>query len=145
MIKKLRIFVDSDVVISSMISAKGAAYLLINTSQTEIVISNYSKKEVEVVAKRMGIAESKQRELLDTFQLVKLEDSKKEIKHRYEKYVTDKNDAHIVAGSASAKVRFLITYNVRDYKIENIKRDLDIIILTPGMLLQYLRSKSPAY
>lgn len=37
-------------------------------------------------------------------------------------------------------VRFLITYNLSDYKIERIKDELGIIIITPGQLLQYLRS-----
>ena len=72
--------------------------------------------------------------------MIVIEKTQHEIKERYKDYVEDLNDAHIVAGAAESKAHFLITYNIRDFKIEKIKKDFDIIVLTPGMFLQYLRS-----
>lgn len=63
------------------------------------------------------------------------------IEIEYAKYVNDPTDAHIVAGAVNSKSRFLTTYNLKDFKIELIKREFDIIVLSPGTLLQYLRSK----
>ncbi len=60
--EKLTIFLDSDVIISSLISKKGAAFLLVNNKKTEKYISNVSFKEIKVVMKRLklDIASEKQ-------------------------------------------------------------------------------------
>ena len=63
------------------------------------------------------------------------------IKKQYSVYVNDTNDSHIIAGAIKSKSKFLITYNIRHYKIENIKRAFGIITLTPGLFLQYLRNR----
>ena len=52
----------------------------------------------------------------------------------------DPNDAHIIAGAVKAKAQFLLTYNLKDYKIDKIKKDFGIIVTTPAKFLQYLRS-----
>lgn len=54
-----KIFVDSDVVISSLISEKGAAYFLLNEQKSKFVISNISKIELERIVSRLGIGEDK--------------------------------------------------------------------------------------
>lgn len=67
-------------------------------------------------------------------------ESLSEIKESFKQYVLDENDAHILAGAKTAKADFLISYNVKDFKIDKIKKDLGILTLTPGNFLQYLRS-----
>ena len=62
-----------------------------------------------------------------------------EIKKSYLKYVLDPNDAHIVAGIATAKPSFFVSYNLRHFKIDKIKTDFKAISLTQAQLLQYLR------
>lgn len=132
----MKIFLDSDIIISSLISNKGAAYLLVNqASESEKYISNLSHREMATVVKRLNL------------RITDLEDCLKNINHImikkspiFEKYVFDRFDAHIVAAAVKAKVRFLITYNVRHYDMEKIKRDLNILVYTPGQFLQYLRS-----
>ncbi len=125
----MKVFVDSDVVISSLISNTGAASELINNLDIKKIISNLSIKESEIVKLRLNI--NKPLPMLET---IVIDNVKK-----YSTYSIDPNDAHIVAGADQAKVRFLITYNLKHYKIDKIKRDLNIIIMTPGMFLQYLR------
>lgn len=137
----MRIFIDSDVVISSLLSQSGAAYLLINTSSLQLFISSFSKRELEKVVQRLGIeSEMLNKIVVNNLKIVNISVSLDEIKSSFGQYVTDVDDAHIVAGAKTAKAGFLITYNVRDYRIEKIKRDLNILILTPAALLQYLRS-----
>jgi predicted nucleic acid-binding protein len=53
----MRVFIDSDVVISSLLSSTGAAYFLLNQSEIEPVISSISQKELQIVVKRMGLKE----------------------------------------------------------------------------------------
>jgi len=135
------VFVDSDVIISSLLSQAGAAYLLLHQKNIKLFISNLSLRESGMVADKLNIPKDKFDNLVQKrVHMVKLKETPKELKIKYKNYVLDLNDAHIVAGSILAKVNFLISYNIRDFKVDKIKTDLGIICLTPGEFLQYLRS-----
>lgn len=140
MTSRLEIFFDSDVIISSLISNKGAAHLLLNSSAITPNASNIQQQELSIVAKRLNLNFNKLTVLLkDKFHISKIKISNPEIKKRYLKYVSDPNDAHIVAGIAATKPSFFVSYNLRHFKIDNIKTDFKAISLTPAQLLQYLR------
>ena len=125
----MKVFVDSDVIISSLISNSGAASELVNNFEIIKIVSNFSIKELGIVKTRLKINKP-----LPELEVLTITNIKK-----YSIHSSDVNDAHIVAGAHQAKVKFLITYNLKHYKIDKIKRDLNIIIMTPGMFLQYLR------
>jgi len=139
----MKIFVDSDVVVSSLISKTGASYFLLNEpiEQTELMISNYSKKELQLVVKKMNLSQKKLKKTLKGSNLFNLRNNSTEIKKSHNKYVSDLNDAHIVAAAEESGSKILLTYNQRHYRREKIKRDLNIIVMTPGQFLQHLRSK----
>ena len=139
-----KVFADTDVVISSLISSKGAAHLLINhIDSLDIFVSNISSLEIEKVARRLALDETKAKELIKKqFSVVGLEGSPKELQMQFSQYVLDPNDAHIVAGAKFAKVRFLISYNIKHFKSELLKEDFNIILATPANLIQYLRGAS---
>jgi len=138
----MKIFVDSDVIISSLLSEKGASYMLINEKSLTLTISNLSIIEIEIVIKRLGLKLDNFYSILNRFQTITLEYPPNRKKGEdFGKYVLDKNDAHIIAGAINSSARFLITYNVKDFKTDKIKNDLDIIIMTPGRFLQYLRNR----
>ena len=140
--KKLRVYVDSDVIISSLISQAGAASFIFSLKDIHLFASNYSKKETEIVAERLGLKEAKVKEIFERkLEIVFLTDSLENLKKKLAECVTDKDDAHIVAGAVKAKAQFLISYNLRHYKANRIKTDFDILLMTPAMFLQYLRSK----
>lgn len=137
----MNIFVDSDVVISALLSSTGAAYFLLHQSQIQPIISSLSLKELEIVVKRLNIETQKFKSLVkNQLQIVKIIKEAEEVKKEYGKYVNDNNDAHIVAGAYAAKTEFLISYNLRHFKTSKIKDELDILILTPALFLQHLRS-----
>jgi predicted nucleic acid-binding protein len=136
----MRVFIDSDVVISSLLSSSGAAYFLLNKSQIKPVISSVSIKELRIVAVKLGIKPEKVEMLIaNRFEVHALKKELKEVKNEYMGYVTDVNDAHVVAGAHGAKVKYLISYNLKHFKIDKIKSDFNIILLTPALFLQYLR------
>lgn len=136
-----KVFVDSDVVISSLISQKGAAHLLLNKQKTNFVISNISKAELEKVANRLEINQDKLQALVKKkLKIINLTQEIASIKKEFRDYTFDPDDAHIVAGAAKAKAKFLLTYNLRHFKRQKITEDLGITILTPAQYLQYLRS-----
>lgn len=136
------IFVDSDVIISSLLSQTGAAHLLLYQTNLKLFISNLSYKELAIVTDELNISKDRFRSLVkNRLQNVKLNETSKELKTKYKQYTNDPNDTHIVAGSVKSEANFLISYNIRDFKVDRIKTDLGIICLTPGEFLQYLRSK----
>lgn len=122
-------------------SRSGAAYFLLSTTSLQLFISSLSKKELETVVKKLGIESNRLTTLIENnLKVAMLLESLPEIKESFKRYVLDENDAHILAGAKAAKADFLITYNVKDFKIDKIKKDLGILTLTPGNFLQYLRS-----
>ncbi len=138
----MKIFIDSDVIISSLLSPSGAAYMIINHpyKQVDSYISNFSLKEIKIVAKELKINQKKIDSLLKKIKTINLELNNQIIKKKYHQYTNDINDAHIVAAAHQIKARFLVSYNLKDYFINRIKKDLEIIVLSPGFMLQYLRS-----
>ena len=56
---KPKVFFDSDVVISSLISTTGASYLLLDNKDISKNISNFSLKELNIVIDRLKIPKSK--------------------------------------------------------------------------------------
>ena len=137
----MKIFADSDVIISSLISSSGAGYLLLHDPKQDFFISNLSQRELNAVMERLNIDKKRLRILINNrLKKIELKEDTGKLKRKYGGYVTDINDAHIVAGAKKAKAKFLVSYNVRHFKIERIKRDFKITIITPANLLQYLRS-----
>lgn len=138
-----KIFIDSDVVISSLLSKKGAAYFLLNKQKSDFVISNLSQKELVVVAKRLKIEQAKLQNLIrKRLRVVKLKKDISRVKKDFKIYTHDIDDAHIVAGATSTKASFLLTYNLKHFQKQKIKKDFGIIVLTPAQYLQYQRSVS---
>lgn len=135
-----KIFLDSDVIVSSLISSRGASHLLLKQKQNYF-ISTLSVKEITFVIKRLSLdprAFTKlQKHSVKTIKL-----TKSQVTRAYNRYVLDPKDAHIVAAAKRAYCRFLITYNLKHYRSESLKRDLNIIVLTPGQYLQYQRSQN---
>jgi predicted nucleic acid-binding protein len=137
----MRIFIDSDVVISSLLSSTGAAYFLLNQSKIQPVISSFSLIELQLVAKRLDIPLGKMDQLIkERFEIVKIFQKFSVIQQEYGEYVTHTSDSHIVAGASQAKVRFLISYNLKHFKTDKINSELDVLLITPAILLQHLRS-----
>lgn len=138
----LKVFVDSDVVISSLISSTGAAFLLLNqTKDLNLFVSNISIKELQEVSERLDLDQEQLKNLINNrFTVVQLKETIQQIKTTYLKYVLDTDDTHIVAGARIEKVQFLISYNTKHFKADRLKDDFNITLMTPANFLQYLRS-----
>ena len=132
--RPIKAFLDSDVIISSLLSSTGAAYLLTHQKSAVKYISNLSVKEIHIVTKRLNIKTAAVNRLINRFKIVRLkQDLGKD-------YVTDRHDSHVVSGAVTAKTKFLLTYNLKHFKIDRIKRDYGILVYRPAQFLQYLRS-----
>jgi len=136
---KKQVFLDTDVIISSLLSTQGAAYSLIHQTKVDRIISLWVREEVVEVAKRLNLDNPSV--VLDQCRVVGLELAKEVMVETYGEYVTDDQDAHVVAGAVVSKVKFLLTYNHKHYRVESIRQDLGLLILRPGEFLQFLRSQ----
>ncbi len=137
----VRVFVDSDVIISSIISQKGAAYLLMRDSRITRFVSDVLIAEVTRVASILNLSQTELRRMVHKQCTKVVLGAKKEtLLKRVDAYCRDDNDRHIVAGAKAAKARFLVTYNIKHFNVENIREELGIIVLPPAFLLQYMRS-----
>ena len=138
---QLRVFVDSDVIISSLISRSGAAYFLIHETDLKLYVSTFSFQELKIVVERLKLDTNEFEKLMKRkFSVIKLPKKARQIKKEYAEYVSEVNDAHVVAGTVMSQAQFLITYNMKHFKIEKIKSDFNILLTTPARFLQYLRS-----
>ena len=137
---KIKVFLDSDVVISALLSSKGASYEVINNPEIEKFVSNGVVEEVKDVAFRLSIPESSITKIFKNFKLLQSVGKKEEIVKKYTEFVNDLEDAHIIAAADILRVRFLLTFNSKHYRVERIKNELGILVIKPGFFLQYLRS-----
>ncbi|MGH7204329.1 MAG: PIN domain-containing protein [Candidatus Levyibacteriota bacterium] len=138
----LKVFIDSDVIISSLISTTGAAFYLIHQIDTiDSLVSNNSVDEIEKVIERLSLNAREFKKLIgNKVSVIEMQQTINEVKKQYATYVLDINDAHIVAGAVKGKVRFLVSYNIKHFKADKLKEDFGIILITPANLLQYIRS-----
>lgn len=139
----LDVFVDSDVIIASLLSSHGASYHLLNSTEFEFVkffISDFSILELREVVKRRLIKQERLDSLVKKRLTVKKLHQAEDIFSRFSSYVFDPEDAHIVAGARQTKSKFLVSFNLKDYKADRLKKDFNIMLTTPANLLQYLRS-----
>lgn len=139
---KIKVFIDSDVVISSLLSSSGASNIVIrkNVNRLRSFISNISYEELERTVDRLGIDKNDLEKVIKKLKIINLRGDKAEIIKQYGNYAHDIGDVHIVAGAAKARSKFLVTFNTKDYKIDKIYQDFGIRVILPGELLQYLRS-----
>lgn len=136
----LIVFIDTDVIIASLLSPKGVSHYLLDQN-IQAHISSISLLEIKKVMKRLKIDPNILKTLIQSrLKTVDMNQSLTEIQQKYATYVSDRDDAHILAGAAGAKAQFLITYNIKHFHREKIKDQFKLLIMTPALFLQYLRS-----
>lgn len=139
--EEIKVFLDTDVVISALLSDKGASYKLINDTKFKKIISIAIKEEITEVSRRDHINKAMVRAIVKKIKIIPLFLSKENILKKYIQYVFDEEDSHVVAGAYISKADFLLTHNIRHYHVVKIKNDLGMKVIRPGDFLQYLRSQ----
>lgn len=136
---QIKVFLDSDVFISALLSHKGASFEILNNISIYKIITKTIQEEVVDVAKRLDISLT-QVNIFQKIKIISIKLDKTRIVRSYLSYVLDIEDSHVIAGAHSARTQFLLTHNTKHYHQELIKKDLKIITMKPGNFLQYLRS-----
>lgn len=139
---KIQVFLDTDVIISGLLSKTGASFEIIKHPAVKKTISKAVIGEMAIVTKRLKIGSHKSRMLVKGMSVVALGLTKSKLTKGYQQFVSDRQDCHVVAGAKVSKSNFLLTHNLKHYQVDKIKADLGIMVLKPGSFLQYLRSLS---
>lgn len=141
-----KIVLDSDVVITGLISPKGAGCFLLTSflphRKIKILTSKKQIKEIKEVLKRPEFTWTVNEKLWENFnkQAVKIKLPIK-LSSKLTKCLLDPDDIHILASAVAGKAKFLLTYNLRHYHREEIKKELGISVVHPGSFLQFWRLK----
>ncbi len=138
---KIKVFLDTDVIISALLSKTGASFEIIKNPKIDKIVSTGIEREVAEVAKRLKIDRKDVKGVLKNCKTISLGLIKKNIINKYSNHVLDKEDAHVVAGADLSESKFLLTHNIKHYRVNRINNNLRVIVLRPGPFLQYLRSK----
>jgi len=140
-IEKIKIFPDTDVLIPSLISKSGAAHFIVNELKVSKLTTQYSVDEMKAVVKRLKLSKKNTENIFAKgFETTKLSDSLSALAKSYEGYLLDKYDSHILAGAVVGKADFLLTYNLKHFKSDVIRKDFKLIVMCPGDFMQFIRS-----
>jgi len=63
-VAKIKIFIDSDVIIYSLLSKKGASNIIVNNTHLSAFISSFSYEELDRTVDKLGVDKSKLEGLL---------------------------------------------------------------------------------
>lgn len=137
---QIKVFLDSDVLISAFLSKTGASFAILNDPKIPKIISRSIEIEVLEVGKRLNL-QIKNLNVFENLEIITIKLEKTRLSERYFQYVQDQEDSHVIAAAFRAKVKFLLTHNVKHFYSTKIKNDLDINVIIPGQFLQYLRSQ----
>lgn len=140
----MKVFIDSSVIIASLLSATGGSTLAILFCETKMIdgfISPEVVKEIKLVIERKFPEKKKQFEKILTetnLRSIKLKDKK--LITRAKKWIKDPNDAPILAAAKQANVDYLITLDIRHFiKDPNVTKKSGMRILTPGDFLEVVK------
>ena len=136
------VFLDADVLVSSLFSEKGASWEILKSKEIKKITSLTVEKEViQVAQEKLKISSREVKIKLRNCPVKSLGIKKEELVEKYQGYVLHQEDSHVVAGAHLLKANFLLTYNSKHFCADKIKNELGLIVLKPGFFLQYLRSK----
>ena len=139
----MKVFLDSSVLVSALLSSKGASSRLLELHEAgllECTISEYVMKEVySVIQRKFPELKETFDELLEVlnFKMIhQLEDT--QLKFAKE-WISDANDAPILAAAKKAKVDHLITLDIRHFiKATKVSKLSGLSIVTPAQFFQAL-------
>jgi predicted nucleic acid-binding protein len=144
--KRVKIFLDSSVIIAAVLSHTGGSFRLIKESAFKnyaLLISEYVLAEcIRTIKTKFPTREDGLMLLLTNFNFKILKDSaSKEVEKLID--IIDFQDAPILAAALKYKVEYLITLDKKDFlnqRILKFAKKRGLLILTPGELIQKLEN-----
>lgn len=135
-----KVFLDSSVVISAVLSDKGGSFRLFNEAQNRnliLYISDFVLVEVFSVLKlkypsKLFIFEN----LISNTHFILAKEPSQDLIEKMAESIADFSDAPILAAAKKAKVDFLITLDKKHFLTKKVKDNLKFKVLAPKEFLQ---------
>jgi putative PIN family toxin of toxin-antitoxin system len=135
-----KVFLDSSIVISAVLSDKGGSFRLFNEAQNKhliIYISDFVLEEVVSVLKlKYPLKLNSLENLLSSTPFVLAKDPSQDLIEEMAMLISDFFDAPILAATKKAKVDFLITLDKKHFLTKKVKENVKFKVLTPKEFLQ---------
>ncbi len=136
----MKIFLDSSVIIAALLSEKGGSAKIVKLCEAKLLkiyISEDVIKEIEeVLGRKMPEAKPLFKKLLVFAHFKKVTVTVSHIK-RAKAWISDENDAKILAAAKQSKVDYLITLDINDFiRDSSVSRKSGLVIVTPADFLQ---------
>jgi len=137
-----RVFLDANVLISGVVSPKGAPAAILDLGEAEEILivtsrqvlveadRNFSKKFPELT--------ERYRRFIKNLAPLLLEDPSEQAVHEAAKIIHPK-DAPIVAAAHAAKLDYLVTGNTRHFATDAVRKHLSALVVTPAEFLTAFR------
>jgi len=139
--QRLKFFIDSNVILSSLISSEGSPRLLIdiatsNLSFIEFITGKYNLMEIEKnINKKFASSLPLYKEYLNKLQFTIIPLPDKEKVAVYKDLIHPK-DAPVLASAIKGKAHYLVTGDKKDFKTEKLlKANLPVKIVSPAEAL----------
>lgn len=144
--KKIELFFDSSALIAGIISAKGAARVLLLLSEVEkirIIVSEQVIVEVERnIARKAPKAIPFARELIRTANIRIVRDPNVDQVRQHQQWINHPADVPILMAAVNAKIDFLVTLNTRHFIDDpQVALRSGLRIGTPGDALAWVREQ----
>ncbi len=138
---KIKIFIDSSVIISAMISSEGASRQVLTLCEAETLDGVISDKVIEEVGRVIMIKFPKMKGDFEALlRIVKFKIIKKisgDLLLRAKKWISDENDVPILAAAKFAKVDVLLTLDIRHFiRDPDVSKKSKLKIMTPGEFMR---------
>lgn len=137
--RKIRVYLNTDTIIAAIIQPHGSTANLLKNSQIIKYLSDTSRSEITEVVHRKELSTTSSAQIIKQCQPVNTQKFKIS---KIADYVSDPGDQHILSSAVQSKSQFLLTYNLKHYKVDRIYKELGIIVLIPAKLLQYMNMRS---
>jgi len=142
-IKSWRVFLDSSVLISGVLSPTGASAAILDLGEAEeidIIISKAVLVEADrIFEKKFPDLTGYFREFIKNLSPVVIEDPTL-AQVRSAEGVIDKDDAVILAAAKKEDIHFLISLDIKHFHTDKVRQYLKIPVITPAQFLVEFRN-----
>ena len=137
----IKVFIDSSVIIAGLISDEGGSAKILALCESGVVEGWISDKVIEeineVIARKFPELNIHFKKVVKIAKLKMVKNLNKKLVKEAEEWISDSNDAPILAAAKFAKVDVLLTLDIRHFiRDVEVTKKSKLQIMTPGEFLQ---------
>lgn len=136
---KMKAVIDTNIIYSGLYSSQGASFKILKLLRKGIIIPVISTPLIfeyeEVLKRNKDILELSDKEIEAFLNNICDFSEKHKIYYLWRPHLKDPKDDHILELAVASKTRYIVTYNIRDFKGSE---EFGISIIKPNQLLEII-------